>query len=119
MKLRSAWSPIFGVLVVVIFVCGGIWLVGANPSEDGGLGAGVESPSPWPQPFSYTTGEPASTADPIPARTLQAYLAKLPMGHTVEDIDIDGQVRIDQNGNLVLRSEERRVGKECRSRWSP
>ena len=21
--------------------------------------------------------------------------------------------------NLVLRSEERRVGKECRSRWSP
>lgn len=108
MKLRSAWSPIFGVLVVVIFVCGGIWLVGANPSEDGGLGAGVESPSPWPQPFSYTTGEPASTADPIPARTLQAYLAKLPMGHTVEDIDIDGQVRIDQNGNLVLDPELQR-----------
>ena len=22
-------------------------------------------------------------------------------------------------GSLVLRSEERRVGKECRSRWSP
>ena len=22
-------------------------------------------------------------------------------------------------GNLVIRSEERRVGKECRSRWSP
>ena len=22
-------------------------------------------------------------------------------------------------GNLLLRSEERRVGKECRSRWSP
>ena len=23
------------------------------------------------------------------------------------------------NGNIQLRSEERRVGKECRSRWSP
>ena len=32
---------------------------------------------------------------------------------------------LDQNGNRImrdefyLRSEERRVGKECRSRWSP
>ena len=25
----------------------------------------------------------------------------------------------DKNVNVVLRSEERRVGKECRSRWSP
>ena len=25
----------------------------------------------------------------------------------------------DGNGRLELRSEERRVGKECRSRWSP
>ena len=23
------------------------------------------------------------------------------------------------NENLIMRSEERRVGKECRSRWSP
>ena len=23
------------------------------------------------------------------------------------------------NGDVFLRSEERRVGKECRSRWSP
>ena len=23
------------------------------------------------------------------------------------------------NGRLITRSEERRVGKECRSRWSP
>src|SRR6266487_7168385 len=26
---------------------------------------------------------------------------------------------LNQNEDLVLRSEERRVGKECRSRWSP
>ena len=24
-----------------------------------------------------------------------------------------------ENGRIVARSEERRVGKECRSRWSP
>ena len=26
---------------------------------------------------------------------------------------------IDERGGWLLRSEERRVGKECRSRWSP
>ena len=25
----------------------------------------------------------------------------------------------EANGDIELRSEERRVGKECRSRWSP
>jgi len=36
---------------------------------------------------------------------------------TIKDIDVNGKrvlVRVDFN-----RSEERRVGKECRSRWSP
>ena len=35
---------------------------------------------------------------------------------------IDGLIRTsstNNNANLFLRSEERRVGKECRSRWSP
>src|SRR2546430_12037932 len=30
-----------------------------------------------------------------------------------------GQVASERRGNLGVRSEERRVGKECRSRWSP
>ena len=37
-------------------------------------------------------------------------------------ISITHQTLIVQNivkVNLVMRSEERRVGKECRSRWSP
>ena len=37
---------------------------------------------------------------------------------TVKDIDVKGKkvlLRCDFN----VRSEERRVGKECRSRWSP
>ena len=29
------------------------------------------------------------------------------------------QVTADVHGNSLARSEERRVGKECRSRWSP
>src|SRR2546426_11547268 len=29
------------------------------------------------------------------------------------------EARLEKNLTLVWRSEERRVGKECRSRWSP
>ena len=32
--------------------------------------------------------------------------------------DMDG-VAFDRDGHVRVRSEERRVGKECRSRWSP
>src|ERR1041385_9143178 len=43
-------------------------------------------------------------------------------GHPVDDlgrpINAAGQP-VDAHGNPLLRSEERRVGKECRSRWSP
>ena len=28
-------------------------------------------------------------------------------------------IHVDRDGNVWIRSEERRVGKECRSRWSP
>ena len=34
--------------------------------------------------------------------------------HTAKDID-----QWHKQRGFVLRSEERRVGKECRSRWSP
>jgi hypothetical protein len=37
-----------------------------------------------------------------------------PVGEAVVD-----QPAIDPYGNELGRSEERRVGKECRSRWSP
>ena len=29
------------------------------------------------------------------------------------------KISLNSDGNLTIRSEERRVGKECRSRWSP
>ena len=37
-----------------------------------------------------------------------------------EDIEIEDTQREDRHDLMMrLRSEERRVGKECRSRWSP
>ena len=33
--------------------------------------------------------------------------------------DIDGNFTLNVPSNSTIRSEERRVGKECRSRWSP
>ena len=30
-----------------------------------------------------------------------------------------GIIAVDEKGEYMMRSEERRVGKECRSRWSP
>ena len=34
------------------------------------------------------------------------------------DRRLDGKT-VGHGGSITLRSEERRVGKECRSRWSP
>ena len=31
----------------------------------------------------------------------------------------EGSARVQIGSTIVMRSEERRVGKECRSRWSP
>ena len=41
--------------------------------------------------------------------------------HTYGVYDPDGILIIDVDGSVwgSMRSEERRVGKECRSRWSP
>src|SRR5688572_30628949 len=39
-------------------------------------------------------------------------------GRTVEGFIKAGLAQYDVEGRQVLRSEERRVGKECRSRWS-
>src|SRR2546430_13570581 len=36
-----------------------------------------------------------------------------------ETLDPGGGPELDGVRDLLLRSEERRVGKECRSRWSP
>ena len=38
----------------------------------------------------------------------------------IQTLDYDYHIsKEDESGQSELRSEERRVGKECRSRWSP
>src|SRR5690606_42075910 len=59
----------------------------------------------------------SATADPwrvqkLPTRYAQLSLGTQPIDQTVYTYDTFG------NGNVAERSEERRVGKECRSRWS-
>ena len=39
--------------------------------------------------------------------------------HCLENLVLKGETNQVQKMAHVLRSEERRVGKECRSRWSP
>src|SRR5207245_6370455 len=41
----------------------------------------------------------------------------LVLGHPHLHVRVDQEVLVEQRGQLALRSEERRVGKECRCRW--
>ena len=43
----------------------------------------------------------------------------LPEGTEERTLKAANQILTDGVADLILRSEERRVGKECRSRWSP
>src|SRR2546425_7834996 len=67
-------------------------------------------------------GEAAAREDPL----RQPQLAELPHEGRAVAAQNDGEDRLGvgalqprQHGPVVRRSEERRVGKECRSRWSP
>ena len=48
------------------------------------------------------------------------YISDLHIGHTnALAFDARPFKTIEENDETIKRSEERRVGKECRSRWSP
>ena len=48
------------------------------------------------------------------AKRIKEYLAYVDKLLARDDVDFDEEMR-----RHLVRSEERRVGKECRSRWSP
>ena len=58
-------------------------------------------------PVPATAREPGAAARPVGSPPGQGGAQRLP------------DVADRQHSHAVLRSEERRVGKECRSRWSP
>src|SRR2546428_6917878 len=66
----------------------------------------------------------AALRDTLAARGIPLVLAPFPSHHAVTRDSLRGQVTWvtpvgTETGVPVVRSEERRVGKECRSRWSP
>src|SRR5256885_17157213 len=63
-----------------------------------------------PQRFAVPSEVPGLAARRIAADILDGVLHK----HRTLDEQLDGSA-----AHPALRSEERRVGKECRSRWSP
>src|SRR5687768_7922101 len=52
-------------------------------------------------------------------RLREPHLVQSAMDRLVPDVKGDGVARADLVIEAIVRSEERRVGKECRSRWSP
>ena len=68
-----------------------------------------------------TVGAGAMRADDLMARSAssadESESAKLPMG-SLSEVE-RRSLFTKMTDELLLRSEERRVGKECRSRWSP
>src|SRR2546425_13208095 len=66
----------------------------------------------------HAVGPPRGARTPEPVQPARGPGQDFPAGHAVVDGEgLDGPALVDAQG--VLRSEERRVGKECRSRWSP
>ena len=53
----------------------------------------------------------------VPARLLTEETAV--EGFAFDGSSIPGFATVDKSDMILVRSEERRVGKECRSRWSP
>src|SRR3712207_9582375 len=104
--------------------------VGQDPSVDETRQSG-----PRVEPIDRTAPVPQSKKSPLAClrgRDLIPCVSELLCEGFAEDVvvvdDQDAFVFIHAHGNLLvpshsyaasMRSEERRVGKECRSRWSP
>src|SRR3712207_2645428 len=63
----------------------------------------------------------ASLVAEVPEESINEYLRENELGLEGGEVDVRPQEIIYRDADALfgLRSEERRVGKECRSRWSP
>ena len=64
-------------------------------------------------------GAHQSKDDPIAQLLARALARGVPAGVALIDSPGHGERRLGDSSEEEYRSEERRVGKECRSRWSP
>ena len=64
----------------------------------------------------FLRGAGGIVLSPSGSGTEVAYEGDVQLGGTIAAV---GSRLVDTTSKMVLRSEERRVGKECRSRWSP
>ena len=96
MKINTSWLKTGAALAAVC-------LLSACATKSKITADGTTDNPVFPKPYSLTFNKNRGT---FPT---QAELDKMRPGLTKDDV-----YKI-----LVLRSEERRVGKECRSRWSP
>ena len=87
-----------------------VHLAGGEVEED--LGNGGDDREPLPELFMKDDGVPYVLLGDGAAD------GKWNLSFYVAAADANPQPNYPESGN-VLRSEERRVGKECRSRWSP
>src|SRR2546425_11777242 len=85
--------------------------------------SGAEAPRPAPEPSDKgSVSSEEAQAQRIAARLGIPYvdLADFPIDHDLfREIPVDLMFRYNFVPWKEERSEERRVGKECRSRWSP
>ena len=63
--------------------------------------------------------ENGTVIDHIPSERLFTVVSLLGLEHMSNNITIGFNLDSKKLGKKGIRSEERRVGKECRSRWSP
>src|SRR5256886_14533933 len=87
----------------------------------------------FPSPPLFRSGSRGASARPPPAYSAvkiageRAYrrarrgeaVAPAPRPVQVSELELTGLALPDVRFRATVRSEERRVGKECRSRWSP
>src|ERR1044071_3867654 len=94
MKRRTLLWALLAILGAVTSAPGIGFIIVEDPSWQPRPNPSPPTPLPWPGPF------------PQPQR------------HVFAPLEVNG-VKVNTRINDQLRSEERRVGKECRSRWSP
>src|SRR5215813_5180593 len=110
---------------IPVFLIGSLWLLTASDPRTGDWP--MWGGTPDRNMFSTMTGIPVSWD--IKTKKNVKWVAELGSQSYGNPVVAGGQVYAGTNNELVrnpkepgdrgVRSEERRVGKECRSRWSP